>query len=95
MVMGSNLYFLGVSGGVVHGLVVESLDFWGVNGGVVHGRGFESLTILGEWWRVHGCGFELTFGGQSIVVWCMVVGSKLKTFSNTTSGESPRHGMSL
>jgi hypothetical protein len=27
----------------------------------------ESLLIFwGQWWRVHGRGFELTFGGQSM-----------------------------
>jgi hypothetical protein len=42
---------LGVSGGIVHGLVVESLTLLiRVNGGVVHGRGFESLTFGGQWW---------------------------------------------
>jgi hypothetical protein len=59
MVVGSNLWLVGVNGGVVHGLGFESLSFWsqwwcsawswvrilGVNGGVVHGLGFESLTF--------------------------------------------------
>jgi hypothetical protein len=38
MVVGSNLYFLGVSGGVVHGRGFESLTFVG-QWWRVHGRG--------------------------------------------------------
>jgi hypothetical protein len=52
------LEFLGVNGGVVHGLGIKSLSFWGqwwcsawtwvrivgVNGGVVHGLGIESCS---------------------------------------------------
>jgi hypothetical protein len=59
---------LGVNGGIVHGILVESLTFWGVNGGVVHGRGFESLPFRVNGGVVHGRGFEsLIFGGQW---WC-------------------------
>jgi hypothetical protein len=48
MVLGSNLYFLGASDGIVHGRGFES---WGqCRGGVVHVRGFESFISGGQWW---------------------------------------------
>jgi hypothetical protein len=72
----SNFCLLGVSGGVVHGLVFESLvTFWGSMG---HG---ESMVVYCMSWVrifvflgvinggvVHGLGFEfLSFGGSKVV----------------------------
>jgi hypothetical protein len=45
MVVGSNLWLLGVNGGVVQWSWVRIFVFLGVNGGVVHGHGFESLSF--------------------------------------------------
>jgi hypothetical protein len=67
MVVGLNLWLLGVNGGVVHCLGFENLWLLGINGGVVHGLGFESLDVLGQWWCSAWSWVRNCLGGQW---WC-------------------------